>query len=50
MYEIFDSYEKAEDFVVHKMTMCPEIECWIVNSKGEHILTWDMNGPRTFSK
>ncbi len=50
MYEIFDSYEEARDFAIQKVAMFPKIECWIVNSKGEHILTWDKDGQRNTSK
>jgi len=48
MYEIFDSYQEAELFVIQKIKDYPEIECWIVNAKGEHIITYDYGGERKF--
>jgi hypothetical protein len=50
MYEIFESYKEAEEFVIQKTSKYPEIECWIVDSKGEHVLTYDKNGERKFPK
>ena len=50
MYEIFGSYEEARDFEIQKVTMCPQIECWIVNSKGEHLVTLNKDGQRNTSK
>ncbi len=48
MYEIFDSYEEAEEFVLDKIKNNPEVECWIVNANGDHINTFDKNGKRTY--
>jgi hypothetical protein len=48
MYEIFESYKEAEIFVLNKIKDCPEIEFWIVNTKGEHIITYDNGGERKF--
>jgi hypothetical protein len=50
MYEIFESYEEAEIFVLNKINDYPEIKCWIVNAKGEHIITYDYGGERKFKK
>lgn len=44
MYEIFDNYIKAENFVKEKLNINPNIECWIVDSKGSHVITFDKNG------
>ncbi len=48
MYEIFDNYQEAEIFVLNKIKDCPEIECWIANAKGEHVITYDYRGERKF--
>lgn len=49
MYEIFENYQEAEIFIFKKINSNPEIECWIVNAKGEHIITYDKEGKRYFS-
>ena len=46
MYEIFESYIEAEIFVLNKINDNPEVECWIVNSSGEHVITYDCEGER----
>ena len=46
MYEIFESYQEAETFVLKKIEGDPEIECWIVNAKGEYVITYDCEGKR----
>jgi len=46
MYEIFDSYEEAKGFSLQKIKNNAEIECWIVDSKGNYIITYDQNGER----
>ncbi len=48
MYEVFNSYEEAKKFSLQKIKSNPEIECWIVDSKGNHIITYDINGERKF--
>lgn len=48
MYEIFESYVDAENFVITKIKEKPEIECWINDSKGNHIITYDLNGVRKY--
>jgi len=48
MYEIFESYQEAEIFILKKIKDCPEIECWIVNAIGEHVITIDYGGERKF--
>ena len=50
MYEIFESYEEAREFVIQKIKINPAIECWIVDNKGNHVITYDENGERKFSK
>jgi predicted transcriptional regulator len=50
MYEIFESCEEAKEFALQKIKVNPGIECWIVNSKGNHIITYDKDGERKFSK
>ena len=45
-YEIFDNYIKAEKFAKEKITIHPNIECWIVDSKGNHLITFDKEGER----
>jgi hypothetical protein len=49
MYEIFESYQDAEIFVTKKIKDNPEVECWIVNSKGEHVITYDCEGERNIN-
>lgn len=49
MYEIFESYEGAEMFVLNKINNNPAVECWIVNAKGEHVITYDKDGKRKFN-
>jgi len=49
MYEIFDGYEGADEFALLKIKANPDIECWIVDSKGNHVITYDKNGQRKFS-
>ena len=46
MYEIFDSYIKAEKFVRENLNINPNIEYWIVDSQGSHVITFDKNGER----
>lgn len=46
MYEIFDNYANAEKFALDKIISNPDNECWIVNSKGTHIITYDKYGER----
>lgn len=48
MYEIFENYEDAKNFVIEKVNENHEIECWIINSKGEHMFTYDQKGERKF--
>jgi hypothetical protein len=47
-YEIFEDYETAEKFALQKILDNPNVECWIVNSKGEHMITYDTNGKRLY--
>jgi hypothetical protein len=49
MYEIFESYDEAKEFSLRKIKAKPEIECWIVDSKGNHVITYDKNGERKYS-
>ena len=49
MYEIFDTYEDAKAFALQKIENNPSIECWIVDSKGNHLNTYDKNGERKYS-
>ena len=46
MYEIFDSYIEAEKFVLGKIKNNANVECWIVDSNGNHVITYDKNGER----
>jgi hypothetical protein len=48
IYEIFENYDEAELFALKKISDNPGIECWIVNAKGEHIITYDEQGKRNF--
>lgn len=48
IYDIFENYDEAELFVLKQIRTNPEIECWIVNAKGEHIITYDKEGKRNF--
>jgi hypothetical protein len=49
MYEVFESYEEAIEFSLQKIKSNPEIECWIVDGKGNHVITFDINGERKYS-
>jgi len=46
LYTIFDSYDTAKEFSIKRVTGNPEIECWILNSKGETKFVYDKNGER----
>jgi hypothetical protein len=50
MYEIFENYNEALNFVITKVKNNPKIECWITDSKGNHILTYDLNGERKIGR
>ncbi len=50
IYEVFDSYEEAKKIVVDRVSEKSEIECWIIDSEGKHLFTYDRNGERKFSK
>jgi predicted transcriptional regulator len=49
IYEIFENYHEAELFVLKTISNNPEIECWIVDAKGEYIITYDKQGKRNFN-
>lgn len=46
IYEIFDSYIKAEKFAREKLNINSNIEYWIVDSQGSHVITFDKNSER----
>jgi hypothetical protein len=48
MYEVFESYEKAVEFSLQKIKNDSKVECWIVDSKGNHVITFDRNSERKF--
>jgi hypothetical protein len=49
MFEIFESCEEAKEFALQKIKTNPKIECWVVDSKGEHVITYDKDGERKYS-
>jgi hypothetical protein len=48
LYEVFESYDDAIEFSLQKIKNNPEIECWIADSKGNHVISFDKNGERKF--
>lgn len=46
VYEKFDSYDQAKEFVIKKVQNNPEVECWIIDYKGQTIFAYDKNGER----
>jgi len=46
MYEIFESYEEAAKYALQRIIEHPEIECWIVDNKNKHIVTYYKDGER----
>lgn len=50
VYLIFDSHKEAINYMTKTVTEYPEIECWLENNYGEHIITIDKYGERKFKK
>ncbi len=46
VYEVFETYQTAKEFVISKVQKNPKIECWIINSKNETVFYYDQNGER----
>ncbi|MBI3234224.1 MAG: hypothetical protein HYZ42_09315 [Bacteroidetes bacterium] len=46
MYEILDDYIEAKKLAIDKINNNSNIECWIVDSNGQHLTTYDKNGER----
>jgi hypothetical protein len=45
-YEVFYDYIEAKKFALEKINNNSNIECWIVDSNGQHLNTYDKNGER----
>lgn len=50
VYLIFDSHKEAINYMTKTVAEYPEIECWLENNYGEHIITIDKYGERKFKK
>lgn len=50
IYQLFDNYYDAENFVLNFIKSKPEFECSIYNHNGEHLKTYDVTGERKFSR
>lgn len=50
MSEIFENYEGAELFALNTINNNPGIECWIGNSKRDHVYTFDKEGKRNYKE
>lgn len=46
VYLIFDSKPEALNYMKRTVTDMPNIECWMEDSSGNHIVTIDPNGER----
>ena len=46
VFQIFDNFSNAKDFVLSFIKSNPEFECTIYNFKGEWLATYDQNGER----
>jgi hypothetical protein len=49
VYQLFDSFNDAENFVLNFIKSKPEFECSIYNDNGEHLITYDLTGERKFA-
>ena len=49
IYQVFDSKDEAENYVFEFIKLCPEFECVIFKSNGQHFKTYDLNGERRWS-
>ena len=46
VYQLFDNFHSAENFVLNFIKSNPEFECAIYNDNGEHLITYDLTGER----
>jgi hypothetical protein len=46
VFQIFDNFSNAKDFVLSFIKSNPEFECTIYNFKGDWLATYDQNGER----
>lgn len=46
IYDVFETYQTAKEFVINKVQSNTKIECWIINSKNETVFYYDQNGER----
>lgn len=46
VYFTFDSKEEALTFINQTIHEHPEVECWMEDCKGKHVITIDKNGER----
>lgn len=50
VFLIYDSKDDALIYIMKTVRENPNIECWMENSLGEHIITIDKNGERNNEK
>ena len=46
MYHNFEDFQNAKNFAIKKVKENPQIECFIIDELGKHIITFDLNGER----
>ena len=46
VFLIFDSKDNALNYIMKTVKEYPNIECWMENGLGEHVITIDRNGER----
>ena len=50
IYLNFASKQKGIDYIQKTVNESPHIECWILDSIGEHVITIDTDGERKYKK
>jgi hypothetical protein len=48
VFQIFDNFTDAKEFVMQFVHSNPEFECCIFDYFGEHLFTYDRNGERKY--
>ena len=49
VYQLFDNFYNAENFVLNFIESKPKFECSIYNHNGQHLKTYDITGERKFA-